>query len=66
MPNDTTPESKYGISDEHRAIFENIGVFRLTMMMGNGRVVHHLIVPGENWLAEQAEKKEKADAAKDR
>jgi hypothetical protein len=55
---------KYEVSDEHRAIFEKLGVFRLTMMMSNGRVVHHLMTPAENWLAEQAERaaKEKDDA----
>jgi hypothetical protein len=47
---------EYEVSDEHRAIFEKIGVHRLNNMLMQGRVVSHLNLAAENWLAEQAEK----------
>ena len=48
------------ISDEHRKVFDDLGYRMIIMLMQNGQLVSHLMAPAQNWLMEEAAKKETA------
>ena len=46
--------------DAIRATLEKMGAVKVRLLMSQGMLVHHLIVPAVDWLAEIEEKKDAA------